>query len=313
MGEAPIQSSLPLNKNSNYWSHTRMLSPNPIDLTTIAWVKEYSGSSQPPNPPSTASDDITQFAITAFSRYVLNRSGYDTLNSVVTCSETYDGSGSDKQFTRNAPIRALRSVTINNLAQAISTGFQNAGCFIGGGGKYVAIRNGSGSGFVFNFRGPSGLFTKGLQNVVISYDAGYPPLTAVNEIATITAQTIALENSPWTADGGIKYYPSLVPLVGVANSPGVGQYAVSNGLYVFNSADNARQVAVTYNYNSAPEDLAYAATQAVAINLRRRQFIDLASKSLSAGGGSGTTSFRNWALPPEVERTLLLYTRTAVV
>jgi len=70
-------------------------------------------------------------------------------------------------------------------------------------------------------------------------------------------------------------------------------------------------VQVTYSagYINTPYDLAEAVMKAVAINYKRKDWIDLASKTLSAQQVSGTIRYRDWSLPPEVEKTLDTYSR----
>jgi hypothetical protein len=66
-------------------------------------------------------------------------------------------------------------------------------------------------------------------------------------------------------------------------------------------------------YDQEPTDIVRAITQLVAVNYRRREWVDLASKSLSTGGATGTTSYRAWVFPPEVKDVIRNYTSRAVV
>lgn len=67
-------------------------------------------------------------------------------------------------------------------------------------------------------------------------------------------------------------------------------------------------------YAEVPFDLYEAAMKAVAINYRRKDWIDMASKSISTGGGAtGTTRYRDWTLPPDIERVLTHYQRRATI
>lgn len=63
-------------------------------------------------------------------------------------------------------------------------------------------------------------------------------------------------------------------------------------------------------YASTPPDVADKATQMVAVNFKRRGWIDQASQMLSQ---AGTISYQKWEIPPEVERTIRNYTRVAVI
>jgi len=77
------------------------------------------------------------------------------------------------------------------------------------------------------------------------------------------------------------------------------------------------QANVTLSYLAGfikvPADLELRCRQACAINYRRRQTLDMASKSVSAGGTTGTTRFRDWEIPPECQTVIDFYSRLAVV
>ena len=82
--------------------------------------------------------------------------------------------------------------------------------------------------------------------------------------------------------------------------------------YLFTPGIGNVQVSYSAGYTRCPYDLQEACFKAVAINYRRKEYIDLASKSLSAGAGvSGTISYRHWALPPEIEAVINHYARYA--
>jgi len=66
-------------------------------------------------------------------------------------------------------------------------------------------------------------------------------------------------------------------------------------------------------YDQEPTDIIRSVTQWVAVNYRRREWVDLASKSLSTGGATGTTSYRSWVFPPEIQDVIRNYTSRAVV
>ena len=67
-------------------------------------------------------------------------------------------------------------------------------------------------------------------------------------------------------------------------------------------------------FDFPPPDVVRAVTQWVAVNYKRQQWIDHASKSMSTGAGvSGTTTYRDWAIPPEVVQVIENYTRSAIV
>jgi len=287
------------------------MEPSPIDLTTLDDVKSYGEIA------SNKDDDLIQAAITAFSQFVLNKTGRETLSGVQTFTEVYDGNGSGKMMLRNSPIISISSLLIDGAPVQASSGYGSAGYYIEQTKRSIAIRNGSAGSFSSTYYpGTFGLpfyFRKGAGNIQIIYLAGFAS-TATNEQDTITAQTITLQEQGWAQDLGVVFYPSLIPLAPVASNPAAGQYSVLNGLYAFNTADNGKVVAVSYLYaGGAPPDLEFAARQAVAINYKRKSYRDHASKSMSAGGGTGTTSYRDWKYPPEVAEVIQNYRRYAPI
>jgi len=291
---------------------------NPIDLTFLAQVK----SRAEVNPTSTSDDPEIQSAITAFSQWLLNFTGKASLNSVGSYNEVYDGNGNLRLFLRNNPIQTITTLNVNGVSVPIvaATAFNSWGAFIETSQKSIAIRAGIGNfstfpyptawqGSVNGYRqgGPS--FFYGIGNIQVQYTAGYLPTTVSNDIENVTAQTVTLAFGPWAADIGVVYYPSLVPLVNVPNSPAVGQYAVSSGLYVFNVGDNNKLVALSYQINRAPADLEYAVRCVVALNYKRKSWQDQKSRVVTASGTSATTSYRDWTWPPEYQQIFEHYQR----
>ena len=295
------------------------ISPNAIDLTTLANVKNRAEV-------TTSNDDADiQAAITAFSQWLLDFTGKTTLNSIASLTETYDGNGNQRLFLRSNPILTLTSVTMNGAGLPISSGQTAWGCYVDQSGKSIGLRGGIGQFSTFPYptaygtpyggvraRGP--VFYLGQQNIVVVYTAGYGPVSVTNDVETIAANTVTLAQGPWVADQGVSFYPSLVPLAKVANSPVSGQYAVTNGLYVFATADEGKQVLLNYQINQAPYDLEYAVRCVVAINYKRKAWQDQKSRAVAAqGGGSATTSYRDWAWPPEYENIFQNYKRTSII
>jgi hypothetical protein len=225
---------------------------NPIDLTTVAnvqsWIQE------------TGTDQNVQDCITAASAYWLwvlglapqndsNEITESPLNSVVTgISETYDGSGSARQFLRIRPITAVASLTIDGVAIPASTGVTVPGYVVDGSGKSISIRSGFGGpgpgggaltvGFAYlrNRQRSSWFFSEGIQNVQVVYSAGY---------------------------------------------------------------------------EETPFDIEMAVRQMVAVNYKRRQWIDQRTQMMAQGAGS--IQFRDWELPPEVRSVMEHYKRRAIV
>ena len=141
------------------------------------------------------------------------------------------------------------------------------------------------------------------------------------------SQRLFLRNYPITAIISVLIGSYSVPLSSAVNAPGifieqlkrsiafragsVGWFP-SAGLFPYTFAPGIGNIQVTYTagFAQVPYDLQEACFKAVAINYTRKSTIDQGSKTLSAsGGGTGTVAFRAWALPPEIERVIMYYSR----
>jgi hypothetical protein len=64
-------------------------------------------------------------------------------------------------------------------------------------------------------------------------------------------------------------------------------------------------------FDRTPFDVADKCNVMVAVNYRRRQWIDQSSQAMAQG--AGTITFRDWELPPDVVSVMNNYSRTAIV
>lgn len=78
---------------------------------------------------------------------------------------------------------------------------------------------------------------------------------------------------------------------------------------VFTNGVQNINVQYSAGFNGTPDDITLACTQQVAVNIRRRQWID--QKSQAMANGAGTYSYRDWELPPEVMSVVNYYARVA--
>lgn len=203
-----------------------------IDLVPLSQVKDWLKISQN----NTDSDKTIQFLITAFSQYVLNKTGHDSFTKIIQYTEYYDGNGNQRMFLNNSPITELISVLIGSYSAAFSTGTNSSGLFVEQSQKSIAFRSSGGILYpaysIYPYR-----FIPGVGNIQVIYKAGY---------------------------------------------------------------------------SAVPYDLSEAVMETVAQNYMRRDWIDLASKSLSiAGGGAGTTSYRSWGMTPQTASIIDIYSRYA--
>lgn len=217
--------------------------PSPIDLTTVANVRQWMPGVQAPDNLNT--DAVLQSAITAASLDILRRTGrgarnwqvasQSPYNQQVEYTETYDGTGTSRLFLRNAPVNSVSRLTIFGNAVAASTSQAQAGYVIDGTGRSISLispYSGSGnySGYYGNGRWPAfalgtlPVFPVGVQNVTVTYMGGYTAQTITNELQTIPARPPAwAANTSYTNgaqifDGTYVQTASLKGSVQAANS-----------------------------------------------------------------------------------------------
>ena len=120
------------------------ITPNAIDLTTIANVKAWIITT------NTSDDQIIEDAITAFSLYVLRRTARGPLDGSVPAEspfvqpvsydDFYDGSGTLRQPIRNWPIQSVAAVNVGGVAVPQSTSPQVQGWVVDGDKKFISMR-----------------------------------------------------------------------------------------------------------------------------------------------------------------------------
>ncbi len=120
------------------------------NLTTIGNVKEWLGLD------SCDDDALLTRMVSALSRYIQSWLNRDLLTA--SYSETRDGSGSRKIMMSNYPVTAVSSLTIDGLAIPQAVDSRGSGFMITP--NLIVLVGGY-------------AFTQGMQNVVISYTAGF--------------------------------------------------------------------------------------------------------------------------------------------
>lgn len=287
------------------------MAADPRDLVTLSDAMAWLGVTN-------ASEDVTvQDLITNVSLDFLRYTGRGTLNSILPFNETYDGSGSQRQFLKNGPILQVVSLSINGRQQAPSTSFGVAGYLIDQDRKSLSLRGGStgsGSFSTTTYGGWGPFFRKGIENIAVSYFAGYSLMPAEPQQipASPGPYTVTVTNAAqFVIDMGVTYQQTGIALVPVASSPAQGQYTVTSaGQYTFNAADASLKIVISYGYNGAPEDLQVACKRVLSLRYKRKPQEDLKSKIMAEGG---TAVFQSWEFPLEIKRTLDNYKRRAVV
>lgn len=136
------------------------------------------------------------------------------------------------------------------------------------------------------------------------------PIVSVSSLlvgATTVPQSLGLTLSGWYID------PSLKSLALRRNSYGHQTPTSIIWSGMFQRGQGNIQVSYTAGFTSVPFDLQQAVMSVVAIQYSRKDWLDLASKTLSSGAGAtGTTTYRSWARPPEVEDVINYYAKRSM-
>ncbi len=249
-----------------------------FDLVSLTALKNWLGI--------TGTDDDVLLArlITQISRAIFNVIDRPAiLPSAYT--ETYDGGNDVSIMLRQWPVTGVSSCIVDGVAIPPSPPLV-AGASTQSG--YVLDNSDAappGAPQRLSLRGY--LFTCGLQNVTISYSAGYQ---ITNESAVIPTSppysvTAQAPYGDWASDGGVAFSNG-VSLTAVTGNPAAGQYAVVNGVYSLAQQYAGSTVLLTYGY--VPADLASCCMDWAAERYAYRSRIGQHSKSL---GGQETMAF----------------------
>ncbi|WGJ15640.1 hypothetical protein QEV83_05080 [Methylocapsa sp. D3K7] len=224
----------------------------------------------------------------------------------LTYNEIRDGGNETSIMLRQWPVISVSSVTIDGVAISPSPLLVGGKTIQAG---YVLDPSDSappGSMQRLSLRGAR--FYCGVQNVAISYTAGYQASREKAVIPTTSPYSISAQApyGDWTSDAGVAYSNGL-SLVLVTGNPAAGQYTVGNGEYTFAQADAGSLVLINYGY--VPSDLASCCMEWVADRYTYRSRIGQQSKSL---GGQETMAFIVKDIPDYVETALLPYRRVVM-
>jgi len=285
-----------------------------IDLTTVAAVNAILAQSP------TVDAALIQTEITAYSQNILTRTGRGFLSGVRNYAERYNGNGSQELPVRNYPILAISSVAVNGIAIPASPDYLQSGYAIDTEGSIcniALISNGAGGLAAapddrwgvrpggwgsYGNAPPLGyspfVFTQGIQNVAVSYTAGYTievPAEAQAVPTTPGPYTVAATNgATFYADRGVLLANGTPLISSGANAPAPGQYqppqagALPAGVYTFNAAQQGASVLLAYAYGAPPFDLQEACARLVAQMYRKRAWIGQDSQ---VQPGVGTTAY----------------------
>jgi hypothetical protein len=270
-----------------------------FDLVTLADLKTWLEVE------GTGDDDLLSLLISQISRAILTFLDRPSILPT-TYTDIIDGGNDTSVMLRYWPVNAIASCSIDGVAIAPAPPLI-AGA-TGQMGYMLDSADAAPPGRMQRLSMRYDLFCRGVQNVIISYFAGYQ---VTNEAAAIPASapftiTAQAPYGAFSADGGVAYKTGTI-LTPVAQNPGFGQYAVSGGLYTFAAADAGEAVTLTYGY--IPHDLALATKEWVGERYASHTRIGQASKSL---GGQETVSFIVKDIPDFVSLILQPYRRVVM-
>ncbi len=269
---------------------------SPFDLVSLADLKSWLDVA------GTDDDILLARLITQISRAIFNVIDRPAILPSAY-SETYDGGNDVSIVLRQWPVIGVSSCTVDGVAIPPSPPLVgSASAQIG----YVLDSSDAappGAMQRLSLRGF--LYTRGLQNVTISYGAGYQ-ITKESGVIPATPPYSVPARAPygnWASDAGV-VHSNGVSLAAVTGNPGAGQYAVVNGVYSFSQADVGSTVLLTYGY--VPADLASCCMDWAAERYAYRSRIGQQSKSL---GGQETMAFIVKDIPDFVVSALSSYRR----
>jgi len=212
-----------------------------------------------------------------------------------TYMDVLDGTGKPSVFLRYWPVQTISSCLVDDTLVQPSLGPSQAGYIL-----ERASLTPPGSMQRLSLR--SGVFSRGIQNISISYFAGYQ-LTERVTVPESGPFSIDVEASlgHFAADQGVRRGDAST-LLRVDQSPAPGEYRVTAGTYTFNAADAGLPMEITYGY--VPFDIALAAKEWAAERYSYHGRIGQSSKSL---GGQETVAFIVKDIPEFVSRILQPY------
>jgi hypothetical protein len=269
---------------------------SPFDLVSLSDLKSWLDIT------ATNDDSLLGTLITQISRAILNVIDRPAILPQAY-TETYDGRGDVSIMLRQWPVTTISSCVVDGVVIPASppllasapaqTGYVLDDASIAPPGVMQRL----------SLRGY--LFTCGLQNVTVSYTAGYQVTNESAVVPSTAPYTIAAAGpyGDWASDVSVTYSNG-VALVAVTGTPNGGQYTVTSGVYTFAPSDAGAAVLITYGY--VPADLASCCMDWTAERYAYRSRIGQHSKSL---GGQETMAYIVKDIPDFVQTAVAPYRR----
>ena len=175
---------------------------SPFDLTTVAFARSWIGGLGSAQVSPQTNNNI-QACITAASIEFLRLTGRGPINwqnasaspfvQPVDYVELYSGNGNPEMFLRNFPVNSIASLLILGTSVPASTSPATAGYEVGATGRSIVLIVGGGTSVdtfqnFYPYGGGIGRrygFPYGVQNVQVSYNAGFNAQTVASELQTV--------------------------------------------------------------------------------------------------------------------------------
>lgn len=245
------------------------------DLVRLADVKAWLGI----DPTDTSSDALLSSWITKASQAVINEIGRGPTLGFRTITETRDGNNGLTMALRFWPVLSVTALSINGSAVNQQTDKP-----FGSGYFWEAWTGDDTQGHQY-IGCACTRFYRDLQNIVITYNAGYQ---VQGEQYTISNPPSVGTARPWYSDQGVTFVGGAALTYIATGTPATGQYTLdpTTGVYTFAVADEGREIAITYSY--VPESLQQATIGIISWQWKQKDRIGVVSKSL---GGQETMSY----------------------
>ena len=263
----------------------------PSDLVTLADLKRWLLIA------SSDDDDVLTALVTATSRAVVSLLGRPALLPSVG-TDVFDGADQGAVMLRRWPVTGVASCTVGGSSFGpAASGTDTAGFLLD-----VADPAPPGRMQRLALRGAR--FCRGVQNVAVTYTAGYGIFGEAAIVPSAAPFTVmpAAPYGAFASDMGVAYANGGTMTSNGGGVLAAGQYAVETGIYTFAAADAGANVGLSYGY--VPADLARACLEWAADRYSYRGRIGQASRSL---GGQETTSFIVKDMPAVVATLLQPY------
>jgi hypothetical protein len=212
-----------------------------------------------------------------------------------TYQDVFDGSNRASILLRYWPVQSISACTIDGRPIAQSSSTSQAGYVL-----EPAAQMPPGAMQRLSLRHDT--FHAGIQNIAISYFAGYrlSETFTVPKAAPFTI-SVGAPFGPFCSDLGVAYEGGSA-FVQADEVLARGQYEAVSGVYSFAAEDAGAQIEISYGY--VPSDIAMAAREWAAERYSYHARIGQSSKSL---GGQETVSFIVKDVPDFVARILQPY------